>query len=128
MTYPMHLTRTDWDFESIRAAVLETERGRWFLSEFERRSRREHTECILQVVRELCSGFLSEHVHTLCRCERGADERCAADVVDLEPLGIPSTEIIHTLRALEGKIAQMLHGQGVASGNLAIAAEAPTRP
>jgi hypothetical protein len=125
MTYPMHLTRTNWDFESIRAAVLETERGRWFLSEFERRLRQEHTESTLRIIRELCRGSLSEHVRSQCKCERVSDER-ATDVADLrEPLQIPSTDIMLNLRTLEGKIAQMLHGQGVASANFAVP-EAPS--
>ena len=38
---------SDSDYEAIEAAVMETARGRWFLSQFARRQRRAETETIL---------------------------------------------------------------------------------
>lgn len=41
------------DFETIEAAVMETERGRWFLAEFARRRRAEDTARILAAIDRL---------------------------------------------------------------------------
>jgi hypothetical protein len=41
------------DFEAIEDAVMETERGRWFLAEFIRRRRAEDTERILAAISRL---------------------------------------------------------------------------
>ena len=41
------------DFEAIEDAVMETERGRWFLAEFIRRRRAEDTERILTAIERL---------------------------------------------------------------------------
>jgi len=41
------------DFEAIEDAVMETERGRWFLAEFIRRRRAEDTVCILAAISRL---------------------------------------------------------------------------
>ena len=41
------------DFEAIEDAVMETERGRWFLAEFIRRRRAEDTVCILAAIGRL---------------------------------------------------------------------------
>ena len=41
---------TEDDFERIEAAVMETERGRWFLQEYARRQRAAESEEILAAV------------------------------------------------------------------------------
>ena len=41
------------DFETIEAAVMETERGRWFLGEFARRTRASDTLRILEALDRL---------------------------------------------------------------------------
>jgi hypothetical protein len=41
------------DFEAIEAAVMETERGRWFLGEFARRNRMGETRLLLEAVSRL---------------------------------------------------------------------------
>lgn len=51
-----------WDgrhFDAIEAAVMETERGRWFLSEYRRRHRAADTQTILQAIRNLESKLKS---------------------------------------------------------------------
>ena len=47
------LGMTPADFEAIEAAVMETERGRWFLGEFIRRRRAEDTVHILSAINRL---------------------------------------------------------------------------
>lgn len=43
----------EFDFAAIEAAVRETERGRWFLTEFERRGRIADTQTLLAAIRKL---------------------------------------------------------------------------
>jgi hypothetical protein len=43
----------EFDFAAIEAAVRETERGRWFLTEFERRGRIAETQTLLAAIRKL---------------------------------------------------------------------------
>jgi hypothetical protein len=47
------LGKTPADFEAIEAAVMETERGRWFLAEFLRRRRGDDTVLILAAIGRL---------------------------------------------------------------------------
>jgi hypothetical protein len=47
------------DFETVHSAVLETERGRWFLSEFARRQRAAETSEILTAVDQLTRRVVS---------------------------------------------------------------------
>ena len=44
---------TDADYELIAAAVLETERGRWFLAEHARRNRQADTKLVLEAIAKL---------------------------------------------------------------------------
>jgi len=44
------LTPTDADYDAICAAVMETVRGRWFLSEYSRRNRHADTELVLSAL------------------------------------------------------------------------------
>jgi hypothetical protein len=43
----------DFDFDAIQAAVRETERGRWFLSEYDRRNRSADTQSLLEAIGKL---------------------------------------------------------------------------
>ncbi len=43
----------EYDFEAIEAAVLETERGRWFLAELARRQKNVDTEALLKAIHKL---------------------------------------------------------------------------
>ncbi|MES2906406.1 MAG: hypothetical protein V4691_05195 [Pseudomonadota bacterium] len=45
------------DYELIEAAVMETERGRWFLSEYAQRNRSSDTMSVLEAVRKLEASF-----------------------------------------------------------------------
>jgi chemotaxis regulatin CheY-phosphate phosphatase CheZ len=44
---------SDADYGSIECAVMETERGRWFLSEYARRNRNTDTEAVLEAISKL---------------------------------------------------------------------------
>ena len=50
---------TDLDYEEIEAAVLDSERGRWFLAEFAKRNRHAETERLLEAIRRLESSVTS---------------------------------------------------------------------
>jgi hypothetical protein len=45
------------DYEQIEAAVMETERGRWFLREFARRNRTADTEMLLAAIERLARAI-----------------------------------------------------------------------
>jgi chemotaxis regulatin CheY-phosphate phosphatase CheZ len=51
---------TDADYGSIECAVMETERGRWFLSEYARRNRNTDTEAVLEAIGKLESAVTGE--------------------------------------------------------------------
>lgn len=53
MNYPAPSPLRQEDYEAIEAAVMETERGRWFLSEFARRNRSTDTGRVLEVLDRL---------------------------------------------------------------------------
>jgi hypothetical protein len=44
---------TDSDFEAIESAIMETSRGRWFLSEYARRNRHADTNMLLSAINKL---------------------------------------------------------------------------
>ena len=46
-------------FESLESAVLETQRGRWFLEEYARRQRSAETLAILEILKKLENSFAS---------------------------------------------------------------------
>ena len=79
MTPPEGLNRDD--FDQIEAAVLETERGRWFLQEYARRLRAAETAEILAAVERLAA---SDHEQHLAR--REAAEASAAMIEALQKL------------------------------------------
>ncbi|MBB3018306.1 hypothetical protein FHR70_001346 [Microvirga lupini] len=47
------VTRSDLDFDTIEAAVMETARGRWFLKEYARRNRNADTQAVLEALERL---------------------------------------------------------------------------
>src|SRR5215216_3242631 len=48
------------EYETIEAAVMETARGRWFLSEFARRNRTADTTILLDAISRLEQAVMSE--------------------------------------------------------------------
>lgn len=65
-TLPAPISRAD--FDSIEAAVMETERGRWFLAEYARRNRHSDTERVLGAIEKLHSNL--QRQRTEARLER----------------------------------------------------------
>jgi HAMP domain-containing protein len=53
-------TSGDFDFEEIEAAVLESERGRWFLAEYARRNRNADTDRLLDAIRRIEASMPAE--------------------------------------------------------------------
>ncbi len=54
------LEPTELDFETIRLAVMETSRGRWFLDEYARRNRNADTERVLEAITRI-DGAVRQH-------------------------------------------------------------------
>ncbi|MGO4705759.1 hypothetical protein AB4072_08285 [Microvirga sp. 2MCAF38] len=50
------------DYDAIEAAVMETERGRWFLKEYARRNRNADTDAVLRAIDNLGGSFKSNLV------------------------------------------------------------------
>jgi citrate lyase beta subunit len=44
---------TDGDYDAILSAIMETARGRWFLSEYARRNRRADTDAVLSALNDM---------------------------------------------------------------------------
>jgi chemotaxis regulatin CheY-phosphate phosphatase CheZ len=64
------------DYEAIEKAVMETERGRWFLAEYARRNRNTDTETVMSALQRI------EHVMELAR-QAPAAEKLRFDLVDM---------------------------------------------
>ena len=52
------------DFEAIEAAVMETERGRWFLAEYARRNRHSDTQVLLSALSRIERGVSQQKAFT----------------------------------------------------------------
>ncbi len=110
MTGPNALTPlSDADYESIEQAVVETERGRWFLSEYARRNRNADTEVLLSAINRL-EGLMSPD-----RSGQGL-ERLRFDLIEM------AKAISRTKNEISAIIPQGEHAQqsrlGQASGVL----------
>ncbi len=127
---PMGLCPSDYD--RIEAAVLETERGRWFLTEHARRCRAEDTARILAAVDRL--EFRVAHADAAETQARAQADRLAALLDELaqsiaslaeigpsapaaEPprvakaahLAAPETSLVDNAGELEARIAALAH-------------------
>lgn len=74
----------DRDFDAIEAAVMETERGRWFLGEFARRNRTSETRLLLEAVTRLeqnAGGPRPADEADLVRAELARMAKALADAV-----------------------------------------------
>ena len=67
------------DYETIEAAVVETERGRWFLSEYQRRNRHADTQQVLHAIERMQSSLLETVTENSAR---GAPTPAAEKSVD----------------------------------------------
>jgi chemotaxis protein CheZ len=57
---PAHLPLSEADYEAIEAAVVETNRGRWFLAEYARRNRHADTKMLLTAIDRLEAAIRGE--------------------------------------------------------------------
>ena len=73
---PAHLPLSDADYEAIEAAVVETNRGRWFLAEYARRNRHADTKMLLTAI---------DRIEAAIRGERTAEsvDRIRFDLVEM---------------------------------------------
>jgi Phosphotransferase enzyme family len=82
---------TDADFESIESAVMESQRGRWFLAEFARRRRVEDAARVLAAIDRLEARAMRgeiERARLRVESERAAEviRQLAQVLKDLRPL------------------------------------------
>ena len=71
------------DFEAIEQAVLETERGRWFLAEYAARNRRSETTTLLASIAKLEKAVASELHQTSISTASNAYQSLAEDLETL---------------------------------------------
>src|SRR5262249_40333728 len=73
---PAPMPLTDADYEAIEAAVVETNRGRWFLAEYARRNRHADTKMLLTAI---------DRIEAAIRGERTAEsvDRIRFDLVEM---------------------------------------------
>jgi hypothetical protein len=81
---------SDADYEMIAAAVLETARGRWFLSEYARRNRNADTKLVLDAVAKLEHALI----------ERG-------EAPETELVRLDLVEMMNAITRTKGEIAAM---------------------
>src|ERR1700722_17516807 len=102
------LPPTEADYEAIHAAVMETVRGRWFLSEYAKRNRHADTSLILAAI---------DRVEALWR-ERGA----AAAASPAERVHFDLVEMAKAIAQTRSEIAA-IKPDGAAKGSLSEASE-----
>jgi chemotaxis protein CheZ len=73
---PAHMPLSEADYEAIEAAVVETNRGRWFLAEYARRNRHADTKMLLTAI---------DRLEAAIRGERAAEsvDRIRFDLVEM---------------------------------------------
>ncbi len=76
--YPISVA--DQDFDDIQAAVMETDRGRWFLNEFAQRNRVADTQILLEAIKKL-EGMVAEKETTPNLSPD--EEKIRFDIVDM---------------------------------------------
>lgn len=89
---PVKAPLSEADYEAIAAAVMETARGRWFLSEYARRNRSSDTRLVLEAIERLERTF--EHKATTTEADRlrfdladmmSAITRTKAEIASIKP-------------------------------------------
>lgn len=98
----------DQDYETIEAAVMETARGRWFLSEFARRNRTADTEMLLDAIRKLQTAVTEqEGEDTFGRIRKDLMEMSAAiaqtrrEISAMHPEATDGSRIIEATEELD---------------------------
>lgn len=91
------------DYEAIESAVMETERGRWFLAEYTRRNRSADTEMLLTAIRKL-ESVLSDR--------QFAQPELPAESVDNDQLRFDLMEMAATIAQTKLDIAAITPRSG----------------
>jgi hypothetical protein len=120
------VTRSDLDFDTIEAAVMETARGRWFLKEYARRNRNADTQAVLEALERLkdrpldvstvvpLKAYLEEMAATIRRTMEEVRSFPVIETADLSEAELQQAaeqrirQMIRTLLYLEGQIQQMI--------------------
>ena len=115
------------DFDELEAAVRETERGRWFLAEFERRQRARDTSRILAAIERLeARAALADEAEARARQEADRAALLMRELADalkqtrgheakprnIPPASIPASvreAISGDARSLEQRLAGLVH-------------------
>lgn len=103
---------TDNDYEAIEAAVLETQRGRWFLGEFAKRNRAADTMTLLEAIRTLERG-ISGVAQPVAE---------AAMLGELESLSRAIAPLLEEVEATAGEPSPAANGRAAAERLQALAA------
>lgn len=94
------------DYEAIEAAVMETQRGRWFLAEYARRNRTADTGMLLEAIGRLENAVRSER-----------------EIVDLDRLRFDLVEMARAITVTKREIASIRPAEGTPT-DLGVASEA----
>ena len=96
MTTPTpHIGLSEWDYSLIEAAVMETVRGRWFLSEFARRNRMADTQTLLAALAriEKAAGLSAPPVESAPEPPPPATAPRAAPALAAPPAALPDPRL-----------------------------------
>lgn len=88
------------DYEAIEAAVMETQRGRWFLAEYARRNRNADTTTILSAIERLENAVASER-------ESDRMDRLRFDLVEMARAITSTKREIAAIRPAEGSSSDL---------------------
>lgn len=140
------VTRSDLDFDTIEAAVMETARGRWFLKEYARRNRNADTQAVLEALNRLkdqpvdpsTAAPLKAELEEMAAAIRQTKEevRSFARIASADSMDALSEEelqqaaeqrirqMVRTLHFLEGRIQHMIELTKVEIDRTAVTLEA----
>lgn len=97
------------DYEAIEVAVMETARGRWFLSEYARRNRTADTQMLLAAIERLEQSVLAERqVQSMDRLRFDLVEmakaitRTKTEIASIRPADHAGTDLVVASEALDG--------------------------
>jgi hypothetical protein len=96
----------DEDFEAIEQAVLETERGRWFLAEYAARNRRSETTTLLASIAKLEKAVASELHHNTFSTASKPYHTLASDLETLiGAMALPNHDLKDPIEGLAADIS-----------------------
>ncbi len=120
-----HADLPDDDYALIEAAVMETARGRWFLSEYARRNRAADTEVVLEALARLERGIgaprssIGESIRLELVDMASAIARTKAEIAALSPDGANGGRIVDATNELDA----IVKATETATGEILAAAE-----